>query len=70
MHNEEWEDARSVSMHINKLQEELRKRQPIKDIIADKIKRTASYSYKIIQESTTAEIVEKFPFIVDKRVVR
>lgn len=55
------EDERSITKNIVAIQAECKKTNPDRRLLADKIKRTASYRQKLCLEKTTDIVLDQFP---------
>ena len=55
------EDEKTRAKHIRDLQAELKKAHPDLGVVADKMKRTATFRQSQCLESATAVVLESFP---------
>ena len=55
------EDERSTEKNISALQAEMKKSQPDKTVVGDKMKRTVAHRQKMCSEKPASEVVETFP---------
>jgi len=55
------EDQRSTEKNISSMQAEMKKPQPDKAVVGDKMKRTVAHRQKMCLERPTNEVLEIFP---------
>jgi hypothetical protein len=64
------EDELSIRRHVTDLQSEMRKREPSREVMLDKLKRTVNYRRIFCEQHKTSEVLDEFPVLANRVLVR